>query len=413
MMGISRHSHTFTTLLPAVFFALAMDLAYCDSPMPNAMPPADEAIAEGEVPAAPPVVAPASAVSGAAQPKIAFEKTELDLGNLAEGQPGKFAFPFRNAGQSELKILNVSKSCGCTKADSTKPVLKPGETAEIVGELDTHNRPGAQSKTVTVQSNDPLTPQVTLTFHALVEQEIEIEPRYVNLGTVEMGEDVTQTVTVTNRSKKPMRVTGIESNNPNVQVRVTSPVADTEAGKQGLESLPVIGPDKPIVLEVTGKAGEQGGGFGAQVTLKTDNAAKPRIDLSVYGRVNADILVYPQTVFFGLVQEGQTTTRTLTLESRTRTPFEIVGVRPSGLPLEIRQEPIQGPNKVGYVLRVGMTGDTSMTGGAGRILLDTTHPRQKQIEVQVVANVRPPQVRPAPRAGGAGVGAIPKTGDPQ
>jgi hypothetical protein len=389
------------TVFVAGLFALMIAPVYSDSPMPNAMPPAEEAIAEGEVTVPPPAAASAAVITGP-QPRIVFEKTELDLGKLAEGQPGKFAFAFHNEGQAELKILNVSKSCGCTKADSTKPVLKPGEKAEIVGELDTHNRPGTQSKTVTVLSNDPLTPQVTLTFHAQVEQEIEIEPRYVNLGSVEMGDEVTQTVTIHNRSKNPMRIKGIESNNANIQVRVTSPVADTEAGKQGLESLPVVG-DQPIVLEVRGQAGEQGGGFGAQITLTTDNPAKPRIDLSVYGRVNADILVYPQTVFFGLVQEGQTTTRTLTLESRTRTPFEIVGMRPSGIPLEIRQEPIPGPNKVGYVLRVGMTGKSTMTSGAGRIFLETTHPRQKTIEVQVVANVRPPQVRPAPQAGGGNV----------
>lgn len=397
MSRISRNSHTSMTMILAGLFALMIAPAYCDSPMPNAMPSADEAIAEGEA-----TVAPPAAVITGPQPRIVFEKTDLDLGKLAEGQPGKFAFAFHNEGQAELKILNVSKECGCTKADSTKPVLKPGEKAEIVGELDTHNRPGAQSKTVTVLSNDPLTPQVRLTFHALVEQEIEIEPRYVNLGSVEMGDEVTQTVTIRNRSKNPMRIKGIESNNANIKVRVTSPVADTEAGKQGLESLPVVG-DQPVLLEVKGQAGEQGGGFGAQVTLTTDNPAKPRIDLSVYGRVNADILVYPQTVFFGLVQEGQTTTRTLTLESRTRTPFEIVGMRPSGIPLEIRQEPIQGPNKVGYVLRVGMTGKSTMTSGAGRIFLETTHPRQKTIEVQVVANVRPPQVRPAPQAGGGNV----------
>jgi hypothetical protein len=160
-------------------------------------------------------------------PRIQFESLEVDLGSIAEGVNPPFKFAFRNEGNADLVIKQVQKTCGCTHAESTKSTLKPGESAEITGEFNTIGRLGKQSKTITVLSNDPKEPSVTLRFVADVKQWIRVEPQFLTFGDVGIGETVTRPITINNQTGSPLRIKGIKSESPLVTARVISPVSET------------------------------------------------------------------------------------------------------------------------------------------------------------------------------------------
>ena len=100
-------------------------------------------------------------------PEITFESDIHDYGTIKNGAEGTYEFKFKNTGKEPLVISNAKGSCGCTVPTWPKePVLK-GQTAVLKVHYDT-KRPGAFTKTVTVESNAKTNPKV-ITIKGLVE----------------------------------------------------------------------------------------------------------------------------------------------------------------------------------------------------------------------------------------------------
>ncbi len=104
-------------------------------------------------------------------PAIYFQETKYDFGKVLEGNIVEHTFTFSNNGKSTLKIKDVKTSCGCTAALVSSEKIEPGESGTIKVELDTKNRKGMLSRTITVQSNDPRDPTKVLTVYADIEKE--------------------------------------------------------------------------------------------------------------------------------------------------------------------------------------------------------------------------------------------------
>ena len=48
-------------------------------------------------------------------PRISFEKTVCDLGDVGQGTKNSCEFRFTNTGRGLLKIGKISRTCGCTR----------------------------------------------------------------------------------------------------------------------------------------------------------------------------------------------------------------------------------------------------------------------------------------------------------
>ena len=87
-------------------------------------------------------------------PVLTFDKKTHDFGTINEGDVVETAFSFTNTGSSDLTILDARGSCGCTVPEYPKDTpIKPGETKEIKVKFDSSNKPGNQTKTVTLTTN--------------------------------------------------------------------------------------------------------------------------------------------------------------------------------------------------------------------------------------------------------------------
>lgn len=104
-----------------------------------------------------------SSVNAMAQSNIKFNKTTHDFGTLKEEQGKAVAkFVFTNTGKSDLKIVKVKTSCGCTASDYSKNPIKPGEKGFVSATYFTAHRPGPFRKSITVTVNDPDHPNSVL-----------------------------------------------------------------------------------------------------------------------------------------------------------------------------------------------------------------------------------------------------------
>ncbi len=101
-------------------------------------------------------------VQRANAPRIEFKELNKDFGNVNEGDEIKHQFEFTNTGKSDLIIRKIKASCGCTTVNPVITVIKPGQKSSLSALFKTTGFSGRQSKTITVITNDPQSPNLTL-----------------------------------------------------------------------------------------------------------------------------------------------------------------------------------------------------------------------------------------------------------
>ena len=80
-------------------------------------------------------------------------ETTFDFGKIPQGKPVNHNFTFRNGGKSDLKLLNVQASCGCTTPEWEKEKsIAPNETSIIKVGYNAAAE-GPFSKTITITYN--------------------------------------------------------------------------------------------------------------------------------------------------------------------------------------------------------------------------------------------------------------------
>ena len=109
---------------------------------------------------------------GSNQPKIYFNESEHDFGTIKEGKVVDYLFKFSNKGDAPLKIKNVETSCGCTAALVSSKTIEPGNEGTLKVELNTKDRSGKMSRSITISSNDPAEPNKVLLISAEIKKEI-------------------------------------------------------------------------------------------------------------------------------------------------------------------------------------------------------------------------------------------------
>ena len=86
-------------------------------------------------------------------PIMVFEKETHDFGEMKEGETKSYDFWFTNTGESDLILLTVNASCGCTTPYYDKAPIKPGKRGKITTEFDSSGKPGKQSKNINISNN--------------------------------------------------------------------------------------------------------------------------------------------------------------------------------------------------------------------------------------------------------------------
>ncbi len=86
-------------------------------------------------------------------PKMQFAKEAHDFGTIKDGDIVEHRFSFKNVGDSPLIISNATATCGCTVPEWPKEPIPVGESGEILVRFNSRNKPGNQSKTVTITAN--------------------------------------------------------------------------------------------------------------------------------------------------------------------------------------------------------------------------------------------------------------------
>ena len=223
-----------------------------------------------------------------ATPKIAIDPMNKDAGTVAKGDKIEADFVVKNLGTQDLIISDARPSCGCTVASFDK-TIKPGQSGKIVATVDTKNFSGPITKTVSVTSNDPETPQIALMIKAIVKPYVEVIPQeFVRFSAIK-GDSATADVILVS-AEKDFQPTPGDSTQPYVKAQV-APAEEKEkiAGKTGSQ----------YKVHITLEPGAPIGVLNAPVKIKTGVAKQPELELHVSGIVRDRLSVTPATIAFG------------------------------------------------------------------------------------------------------------------
>jgi uncharacterized protein DUF1573 len=294
---------------------------------------------------------------------------------VERGTEVSHVFGLPNRGETDLRIDHVKTSCGCTVAVLSDEMIPPGREARVAVTLDTSRLAGRTTKTVTVYTNDPAAPVVSLSLTGQVNTDLVVSPTPLYLGRVQRGETVRREVLIT-----PGREGGayvVEQVEPGTRALHTRLESRTDGPGQRL----VVELDRAVPL----------GHFNETLGLRTTSPNQPVITLPVLANVEGDVIVLPPQVTFGVTRGGGATEREVYVRNRGVRPVAITRVVVPDKVATWTLDPVQAGQE--YRLTVRLRDDLPPGKVESSVEIFTDHPDEDHLVVPLYAIVRDGQRR--------------------
>lgn len=321
----------------------------------------------------------------APQPKIVFKETRYGFGEVVGAEKIEHVFEFRNEGAGELRVDKVSTTCACTAALVSSKVIPPGGGGEIKTTFNVGGRQGKQVKHIYVYSNDPAEPKACLLIEGTIIPPLGVEPPIVVLQ--DTPAESARTVRISQTLPQ-----GLELKEPAVRLGMVAARLSREAPENGRNR---------YSLEIALKPDLDRGRYVDKVTLETNCAAKPMIEIPVRITVNGEITASPSRISLGQMHPGQEVTRSVTLSSARGKEFAVLKAESDNPAFAIAPSAPLPPAKERTFTVTGRP-SAEVAGVKATITFTLDHPKLRTIEVPIYGWMRiehPPF--PAPGAGAA------------
>lgn len=226
---------------------------------------------------------PAPAKDTSAQkrgPVITVDEKVHDFGKVWAGDKLEHAFKITNAGNATLEITRVRTSCGCTVAGEHPDKLGPGESGLFQFSLKSKKLRGPFSKSITVRSNDPAKPSLSLKLRGECVHRIDVSPTAVRFRDVCGDVPVKRVVNITNNTDELLE---LKLEVPSTNDSFTFELVETVPGRKFELHVATVPPYETAMLRTT-------------VTLKTNVDGHEEISLPVYGKVVDRLEVKPAEI---------------------------------------------------------------------------------------------------------------------
>ena len=294
-------------------------------------------------------------------PRLVCEQSTFEFGELDESAVVEHEFVLRNAGTAPLNITSVRAACGCTVASLQDPIVQPGTQTVIKARLSLQARRGHQSKSIYVQSNDPLMPYLSLWMNGTVTVELALDPTFANFGSIAPDTNMTREVRLVSR-RPGVTITNVTCDVPQFAVSV---FGEPERKGQGFEirTVPPLG----------------SGQTRATVTVCTDHPERrEQLRIAVVAFVAPEVRVLPQEIIL-LRSQPAPAARTIVLYPGTVRQYQVLKVEnPFATAPHTIQQTAPGVYRIDIT---NLTPSDELQGKALRIFTDL--PKMREIVVPI------------------------------
>ncbi len=248
-------------------------------------------------------------------PKIVFDQLSHNFGDVSPDKITKYKFVFHNNGQGVLHIISVHSSCGCTAVVPAKKVLDPGESSVLEVQYHAARYAGPIRKVVTVQSDDPENPKISLEITATVVTDLEYSPPSLRFQNVVLGKPLEQTIFFKPKNPDTFKISDIFSD-PNY---LTCKLNKLEDGRLRLDV--VLNPDPSVIVRH-----EYGN---TMIRITNNSEAFPVISIPVFFRLQKEFSAIPQRLLMFPDARGEHSARDLVIKNNKGENFKIIEVKSS------------------------------------------------------------------------------------
>ena len=301
-----------------------------------------------------------------------FEESSKDFGSVPRGTTLTHNFTLNNPTKTVLRVAGVRTSCTtCMSAAVGQVEVPPGESTVLAVTVDTRKFSGARTFTCHVQFDKPTFMEAQVLILANSRDDITLTPGQLAFGKVKKGSGPSAAVSIEHHGTAGWQITGVQNENGFLlaQLKETS-----RAGKHVIYQLSVkLREDIPV------------GVWHADVWLKTNDAATPRIRVPLSVEVEGLLTATPAEVVLGRVKPGGKVERKVVI--RSAVPFKVTKVAGTDDHFVIR--PDNDETKTVHVLSVSFAAGAEPGELARRIEVETDLPEENRVEFIVRAQVGP------------------------
>ena len=294
-------------------------------------------------------------------PLVLAEAGFYDFGEALGGGEIRHTFKLKNIGQKPLKIAKVEQSCACTATIVSKDEIPPGAFGVIEAVLKVPSENRQVEESINVYTNDPVQNRVTLILKGTAFVPITTFPSRLLLGSIPPKTPIAKSLTIHRKGKT--QIVGVRTDSSHLRATVASAKAD------------------PIMrVEVTLLESAPVGQFSHNLLVDYRYEGKETThDVPVFGEVLGAFTVSPKRLFFGLVRNKQTVSKTVAISSVNKHPFKITSVESNSEAVIATVE--KTADEMRYHLTVTIHPEASSGELSGEILLKTSSPIQPTLRV--------------------------------
>lgn len=311
-------------------------------------------------------------------PKIQFERTVYDFGKTSQVATVSGVFKFKNTGDSVLKVEPPKPSCGCTVTDLKSDTLRPGETGELGFTLHLGLVKAQFDKQIAVKSNDPETPEVSLSVKADYTPMYDISPLTLTPNIPFGEEEAVRFATLTRTDGKSLDQMRFVTSKPWITATLERGTNTDEATARIRVEVQREGPPRR---------------FSEFVQIYAAGPTNPPVaSIYIFGQIMGEVALSPEALYWSVTDAAKPTSERV--EAQVLRRLTIRSAEGKAIELKNPQSSIKGINvelvskEAGKIYELLARLDVVPAGTvSGNVSFETSVASQPRIEVPVIINV--------------------------
>jgi hypothetical protein len=257
-------------------------------------------------------------------------------------------------------------------------VLKPGEKGELVFKVNIGGARGTLEKHITVPSNDPQSPKVSLSVKANIVQIVEASPAQIAIGQIRQGMITNVSATLHRTDGKKLAIDKTEPSSKLLRAKIEPIEGSNDQSAK-------------LAIEVEGEGVPRR--FNENVKVYVDGIAQPATTISISGQLLGDVVVDHESLYWPITNASQASetnaaalpSRKITVSStRPGQPLEIKNLATSLKDLSLEQVTVEAGKTYSVVAKFA---EAPKASEQGTISFDTNSSLQPKITIPVTITV--------------------------
>ncbi len=330
-------------------------------------------------------------------PRVKVAEPNFKFGAMQRGTTMSHEFEILNIGEAPLKLKGGATSCKCTLSEVSETPVPPGGSTKVKLQWSAKSDNGPFRQTATIATNDPLQSSLELSVDGSIMSASGVEPSDVAFDRIAVGESKSAQVYVMAMLQDDLKVSDPVFSDATIRDKFVARIEPVDP-----KDLPNKSARRGVRVTVTAQPGLPVGRFQQWLSLRTNLAQAETLEIPVSGQVVGDINVHGTgwseergVLNIGNVKSSEGAHNRLNIVVRgveaPNTTFKIKSVEPKemkvslGEPKKLKDTLLQVPLEIEIPAgtRPMVHLDTAQ-GEPGRIILSTTHPKIKELSVNVL-----------------------------